>query len=80
MRRSYDSGIQLTEKEVETDHLKTVVLALNQKIQITNDIQTDLDTKGDMFAKSEEARQALQAQLRDYIQRSEEDSHKNKQF
>jgi len=28
-RRNYDSSVQLTEKEVETDHLKTVVLALN---------------------------------------------------
>lgn len=60
--------------------MKTVVLALNQKIQITNDIQTDLDTKGDMFQKSEEARAGLQQQLRDYIQRSEEDSRKNKEF
>ena len=58
-KRSYTSGITLTEKEVEIDHLKTVVLALNQKIQITNDIQTDLNTKQDMFAKSEEARAGL---------------------
>lgn len=65
---------------MEIDHLKTVVLALNQKIQITNDIQTDLNTKQDMFAKSEEARAGLQQQLRDYIRRSEEDSVKNKQF
>ena len=33
-----------------------------------------------MFAKSEEARKALQGQLRDYVGRSEEDSHKNKEF
>jgi hypothetical protein len=33
-----------------------------------------------MFQKSEEARAGLQQQLRDYIQRSEEDSRKNKEF
>jgi len=70
----------MTEKDVETDHLKTVVLALNQKIQITNDIQTDLDNKSGMFEDSEQARAGLQQQLRDYVAKSEEDSRRNKQF
>jgi hypothetical protein len=31
-RHMYDGSINMTEREVEIDHLKTVVLALNQKV------------------------------------------------
>ena len=57
-----------------------MVLALNQKIQITNDIQHSLEYKTTDFQKSEDARAGLQQQLRDYIHRSEEESRRNKEY
>lgn len=79
-RTQQQHQFNLTEKEVEVEHLKTVILALNQKNQITNDIQIDLTNKSQQFQESEQARSDLHQQLREYIERSKQESEKNKQY
>ena len=73
-------SVTLTEKEVEVDHLQTVILALNQKVQITNDIQKDLGTKQTRFAESETSRTNLQNEIRSLVDKAEQDQRRNKAF
>jgi len=76
----YYTDLGITEKEVEIDHLKTVIVSLNQKNQVVNDIQNELDTKTGQLRSNEQGRADLQAQLRDYIRRSDEEGRRNKEF
>lgn len=49
-------------------------MALNQKVQITQDIQAELDLKNKSLQESEKAREQLQAQHKEYITENEKDS------
>mmetsp|Transcript_394 Transcript_394/g.416 ORF Transcript_394/g.416 Transcript_394/m.416 type:complete len:402 (-) Transcript_394:48-1253(-) len=73
-----DNG--LTENNVEVDHLNTVIVALNQKVQVTQDIQGELDAKSINLHESEKARDELHSQHQEYVKKSEEDSDANKEF
>jgi hypothetical protein len=74
------SDIGFNENTVEIDHLRTTIVALKQNNQVVNDIGSELDTKTTELKSNEDGRAGLQAQLRDYIRKSEEDSRKNKEF
>lgn len=76
----YQNDLGLTEKAVEIDHLKTVIVSLNQKVQVTNDIQNELDSKSRLLSNNEAARDELHAQHREYIKKSEEDARANKDY
>ena len=76
----YYTDLGITEKNVEIDHLKTVIVSLNQKNQVVNDIQNELETKTGQLKSNEQGRADLQAQLRDYIRRSEEEARKNREY
>lgn len=76
----YYTDLGITEKAIEIDHLKTVIVSLDQKTKVVSDIQSELETKGQILQNSEQARDDLHAQLRDYIRKSEEDARKNKEF
>jgi hypothetical protein len=51
--------VGLTGKQVEIDHLKTTLVALEQKVQVTEDIQNELDDKHRNLMNSEHARDEL---------------------
>ena len=70
----------MTEKAVEIDHLKTVIVSLNQKVQVTQDIQNELDAKHRLLMNSEAARDQLHSQHREYVKMSEEDAKNNKSY
>lgn len=53
----------LSEKEIELEHLKTVIVALNQKVEVVEDIKTDLSTTTRRFKDSEMAREDLQKSI-----------------
>jgi hypothetical protein len=72
--------VGLTGKQVEIDHLKTTLVALEQKVQVTEDIQNELDDKHRNLMNSEHARDELHVQHREYIKQSEEDAKANKEF
>lgn len=53
----------LTDREVEIEHLKTTVIALDEKVKVANDITKDLDAKTADFDHSEVKRAELQQHL-----------------
>ncbi|CAI2371324.1 unnamed protein product [Moneuplotes crassus] len=73
-----DSG--LTHNKVEIKHLNTVIVSLNQKVEVTKDMQAELDSKNANLLQSEKDRDQLHQQHREYIQKNEEDSKANKDF
>ena len=75
---TYYSDLGITEKAIEIDHLKTVIVSLDEKTKVLNSIQNELDTKGQVLLNSEKARDDLHQQLRQYADKSEEDAKKNK--
>lgn len=74
------ADLGITEQAVEIDHLKSQITALNQKVNVVTDVQSELDTKGGQLKQNEQGRADLQNQLREYIRKTEEDAKKNKEF
>ena len=52
--------MQVSEKEIEIDRLKTTVVSLNSKCVIVDDHVTDVENNRQMFKESEIARGKLQ--------------------
>ena len=50
----------ITEKEVEIEHLKTVIVALDEKVQVITSVREDLTITKDHLKVSEQARVDLQ--------------------
>ena len=53
----------LSEKEVEIEHLKDTVIALNQKVAVLGDMEQDVSSHKKMFAESEGKRKQLQIHI-----------------
>jgi len=49
----------LTEKEVELEHLKTVIVGLSEKLKVKEDIEQDLSHSRAQLQSAEQARVAL---------------------
>mmetsp|Transcript_4742 Transcript_4742/g.4458 ORF Transcript_4742/g.4458 Transcript_4742/m.4458 type:complete len:135 (+) Transcript_4742:22-426(+) len=54
---------ELTPKNVETEHLKNVIVSLSSKIVTTNDLEKELETVITTLNQNEESRVVLQNQL-----------------
>ena len=54
---------QLGERDVEMDRMKTTLIALNEKLSVTNDIKLDCEQHKDYWGTSEEERKKLQSQI-----------------
>ena len=70
----------LGEKEVELEHLKTVIVGLNEKLKVKEDIEDDLKNSRRCLDESERARRQLQTSLEDAARRSLEEAEKNKKY
>ena len=55
----------LSEKEVEIEHLKTTVIALNEKVEVVNDLRHDVDGARGDFTVSETKRVELQVHIKE---------------
>ena len=55
----------LTEKEVQVDHLESVIVALSTKIQTLNDMETEQARSRQLLSEGEEGRRHLQGLLED---------------
>mmetsp|Transcript_18165 Transcript_18165/g.13216 ORF Transcript_18165/g.13216 Transcript_18165/m.13216 type:complete len:129 (+) Transcript_18165:93-479(+) len=53
----------LNERDVENEHLKTTVIALNEKIEVMNDLKEDVSNHKSMLKQSEEKRVELQIHI-----------------
>ena len=49
----------LSEKEVEIEHLKTTVIALNEKVVVIHDMKKDVEKNETLYADSEVKREEL---------------------
>jgi len=49
----------LSEKEVELEHLKTVIVGLNEKLKVKEDIEEDLFNARKQLQDNEKARKVL---------------------
>ena len=58
----------LSEKEIELEHHKTMIVALNQKVEVTESIKRDLTASQEEFVKSEASRKVLQMKLTEFSQ------------
>ena len=54
----------LTEKDVEIDHLRTTQFALNEKVEVINDMKQDVITHKTLFDNSESKRGELQVHIK----------------
>ncbi len=53
----------LSEKEVESEHLRTQIIALNEKADVVEDMRTDVHNLKELLKNSELHRAELQNQL-----------------
>jgi len=53
----------VSEKEVELEHLKTIIVGLNEKLKVTEDITADLENAKAMLQRNSDARKELQEKL-----------------
>eukprot|EP00347_Sterkiella_histriomuscorum_P021380 403334174 len=70
----------LSEREVEIEHLKTTVIALNQKVEIIRDMEQDVDNYHQATKHSEIKRVELQTHIKETSIKIQEDARQNKQF
>lgn len=54
---------QLGERDIEIERMKTTLIALNEKLVVTNDIKSQLDEFTESFSKSEAKRGELQVHM-----------------
>ncbi len=70
----------LSEKEVELEHLKTVIVGLNEKLKVKEDIERDLENEKKVNAEHSKAREELHRQLEEAARKAIEEADKNKRF
>ena len=60
---------QLGEADVEIERMKITLIALNEKVAVTNDIRLDCDQQKEYFATSEDKRKDLQDKIDEQCQK-----------
>lgn len=70
----------LTEREIQIENLKTIVVSQDQKLKAYESIRDDLQIVRDQLKDSELNRALLQQQLKENAERAKEEAAKNKKF
>ena len=70
----------ISEKEVEIEHLKTVIVALDEKLKVIDAVRADLALSQQLVKESEQARVALQEHMKQTAQQIKEEATKNVKF
>jgi uncharacterized membrane protein len=68
---------QLGERDVEIERMKITLIALNEKLAVTNDIRLELDQTKEYFSTSELKRGELQVHIDESIERIKEAQNDN---
>ena len=68
---------QLGERDVEIERMKTTLVALNEKLAVTNDIRLDCDEHKQYLGTSEQARAKLQDHIMDTSEKIKVDQSVN---
>jgi hypothetical protein len=71
----------LNENRVEIDHLQTTIIHLNQKVEIIEDMEHEVQTTRAALDNSDAQRQSLQRDIADHTRQMQKDSgdHQNYQ-
>jgi len=70
----------LNERDVEMDNLKTIIIALNQKVKSRDDLEKELTECQRNIKVCEEARAELRAQIEESTEAIREHQNKNEKF
>ena len=70
----------LKERENELEHKLNTLIALNEKLQVFNDLKKDVAENQAMFRESDNAREQLQIKITTYAEKLEEDTKMKEQF
>jgi len=70
----------LSQKEIELEHLKTVIVGLNEKLKVREDIEQDVVQARQTLVVSEQSRTTLHFQLEESGRKTVEEAEKNKKF
>ena len=72
--------LQLKKKEQELEHKLNTLIALNEKLQVFNDIKKDLAENKQIVRQSEDARGKLQVTITQTAQKLKEDTEMKEKF
>ena len=75
-----DLQLALKEKEIELEHKLNTLIALNEKLQVYNDLQKDVAENQQFVRESEAAREELQVQIVQISQKVKEDTELKEQL
>ncbi len=70
----------LNERDVEIDHLKTTVIALNEKSELLGDMKQDVSDTRVQLEKSEQARVELQVHIKTTTVTISKDTEEHKYY
>lgn len=70
----------MNERDVEMDNLKTIIIALNQKVKAKDDLENQLELLQKNLNQSEEAREELRQQIEMSAQTLQQNQVKNEKF
>ena len=62
------------EKDIEAEHKLNTLIALNEKLEVFNDLQKDVKENKEFVRQSEQARETMQAQITDTANKIKEDT------
>lgn len=72
--------LKLKQKEQELEHKLNTLIALNEKLQVFNDIKKDLAENKQIVRQSEDARGKLQVTITQTAQKLKEDTEMKEKF
>lgn len=70
----------LSEKEVELEHLKTVIVGLNEKLKVREDLEQDVYNQKILTTDAERARTELHQHLESAAHKASDEAEKNKKY
>lgn len=72
--------MKLKQKEQELEHKLNTLIALNEKLQVFNDVKKDLAENKQIVRQSEDARGRLQVTITQTAQKLKEDTEMKEKF
>lgn len=70
----------LKDKEIELEHKLNTLIALNEKLQIFNDLKKDVSENQNCFRESENARESLQITITTTANKLKDDTEMKEKF
>ena len=68
------------EKDVEAEHKLNTLIALNEKLEVFNDLKKDVAENQKLVRESEQKREELQSKLDENARRIQEDTEKKQKY